>query len=50
MEKNGGLSNYMTLSGFPIKAVYLGCRVDGRIESFLKKQFSLKLISNDDFD
>ena len=35
-RKNGGVSNYVTLPGFPIKAVYMGCRVHQKVESFLK--------------
>lgn len=44
MEKTSGVSNYVTLSGFPIKAVYLGCRVDQKVESFLKKKLVTKNI------
>lgn len=39
-----GVSNYVTLTGFPIKAVYLGCRVDQKVQSFLKKKLATKNI------
>lgn len=43
-KDSGKVSDYVSIPGFPVKAVYMGYRIDNKVEAFLKRKLSAKNI------